>query len=105
MMAPGGRRKYTRRILSEGLSSAGKTVFLPDHETCHFPDLFLVGSSSCHSTIMTFVPSLPRPGSNSKRARAVTDDRVSGWMGDPGLAGVSIAAITPDKGRQEISGS
>lgn len=92
-MAPGGKRKYTRRILSEGLSSAGKTVRLPGHETCHLPDFWRDWSSSCHSTIMTLVPSLPRAGSNSKRASAVTDDRVSGETGDLGVEGGSTSAM------------
>jgi hypothetical protein len=96
-IAPGGNRKYTRRILSAGLSSAGKTVFLPVHETCHLPDFSRNRdeSSSCHSTMMTFVPSLDRPGSNSKRASAVTFLSVSGTgdAGEDGVGGVDVSSI------------
>lgn len=45
-------------------------VGFPSHEIVHFPSMVLVTRSSSHSTISTFVPSLPLPASNSKRARA-----------------------------------
>jgi len=46
--------------------------------------------SSCHSTIIILVPSLPRPGSNSKRARAVTLCRVSLTVGERATGGSEV---------------
>ena len=52
------------------LLPAGNTADLPSHEICHGPGTCRVVSSSSHSIISIFVPSLLLPGSNSKRARA-----------------------------------
>ena len=86
-LAPGGRRKYKRLVLSEGLSSAANVVFFPNQDTCHDPHLCLVLLSSCHSTIITLVPSFPLFGSNSNLASAVTESRVSLTVGDRAMGG------------------
>lgn len=86
---PGGNKKYS--LLTPLLPSrspplppfpfffsfslpAGNTVDLPSQLTCHSPGRCLVVSSSSHSTMSIFVPSLLLPGSNSKRARALLLD-------------------------------
>ena len=82
---PGGSKKYSLltpplpssldpALFPAGRSFAGSTVVLPSQLTCHSPGSCLVVSSSSHSTMSIFVPSLLLPGSNSKRASALPLD-------------------------------
>jgi len=67
-------------------SLAGNTVLLPSQLISQSPSMSRVVSSSSHSTISTFVPSLLRPGSNSKRASALLELREGDSTSSVGLA-------------------
>ena len=78
IVTPAPRRKYSlftgTSLPSSGISRAGSTVRLPSQLISQSPSVCFVVSSSSHSTISTFVPSLPLFGSNSNRAKALLDE-------------------------------
>ena len=67
-------------------SRAGNTVLFPSQLISQSPAISRVVSSSSHSTISTFVPSLLRPGSNSKRASALLELREGDSTSSAGVA-------------------
>ena len=82
---------FVSLVVASACSRAGSTVLLPSQLISQSPSMLRVVSSSSHSTISTLVPSLLRPGSNSKRARALLELR----EGDSTSSGAAGARTAP----------